>query len=46
MVEEVREAMDEGNAKFFGGLEYHILSTVTSVEPQRIKEESLQVVDT
>ena len=28
MVEEVREAIDEGNQKFFGGLEYHILSTV------------------
>ncbi len=28
-----------------GGLEHHILSTVTSVEPQRKKEESLQVFD-
>ena len=37
MVEEVREAMDEGNEKFYGSLEYHIFSTVTSMEPQRTK---------
>ncbi len=45
MVEGVWEAMDHGNEEFYGDLEYHILSTVTSDNPQPI-EESLQVTGT
>ena len=45
MVKEVREAMDAGNQKFFGGLEYHIFSTVASGEPTTVKEQRLQVLE-
>ncbi len=45
MVKEVREAMDEGNRKFFGGLEYHIPSTVTSEKPLVVREQSLQLAE-
>lgn len=45
MVKEVREAMDAGNQKFFGGLEYHIFSTVTSGKPIEVREKSLQLAE-
>ena len=45
MVKEVREAMDEGNQKFYGYLEYHIFSTVTSGKPLPTAEPGLQVLE-
>jgi len=47
MVEEVRrKAMDHGNQKFYGDLEYHIFITVTSEKPQPTGEKCLQVSGT
>lgn len=46
MVEEVRQAMDRGNEKFYGDLEYHILSTLTSENQRPAEKESLQVTGT
>jgi integrase len=41
MVEEVRKAIERGNAKFYGGLEYHIVSTVTSEASQPKEEKAM-----
>ena len=45
MVKEIREAMGEANEKVFGGLEYHIFSTVTSEKPLAVREQGLQLVE-
>ena len=46
MVEEVRQAVDRSNQRFYDDLECHILSTVTSESPQPAEKECLQVTGT
>jgi integrase len=46
MVEEVRQAMEHGNERFYGNLEYHVFSTVTSKGRQPIKKKSSQITGT
>jgi integrase len=46
MVEEVRKAMEHGNQKFYGDLEYHVFITVTSEKPQPAEEKCLQLTGT